>query len=74
MRKGPPGRMGRTAALRNRTARTSEKPEYANFGELRYGEVHAEMKVCIAPPRSARAAGEGMLISWGIMRRENTVV
>jgi hypothetical protein len=45
-----------------------------NFSELRYGEVHADVKVCIAPPRSARAAGEGMLTSSGIMHRENRVV
>jgi hypothetical protein len=31
-----------------------------NFVELRKAEVHADVKVCIAPPRSARAAGEGM--------------
>jgi hypothetical protein len=30
---------------------TSWARAFANFGELRYGEVRAGVKVCIAPPR-----------------------
>jgi hypothetical protein len=37
-----------------------------NFLEPRKGEVHGIVKVCIAPPRSARAPDEGMPISSGI--------
>ena len=39
-----------------------------DFLELRKGEVHGIVKVCIAPPRSARAPDEGMPISSGIVR------
>jgi hypothetical protein len=59
--RSPAGRIRRNHTPRNGPERISQKPEYANFGELRYGEVHAEVKVCIAPPRSARAAGEAAL-------------
>jgi hypothetical protein len=46
---------------------------YANISELRYREVHANIKICIAPPQSARAVGEGMLTSSGIMRKPRGV-
>jgi hypothetical protein len=46
---------------------TSENSVKAKFAEFYKGEVHDDMKICIAPPQSARAAGEGMLISSGVM-------
>ena len=35
----------------------------ANFREFYKGEVHDDMKICIAPPRLARTAGEVWLVA-----------
>ena len=51
--------------------RTSENAQKAKFAEFFKAEVHAGVEVCIALPRSARTAGEGMLISSGIMRQNS---
>src|SRR5215208_195223 len=43
------------------------EPLHPNFGEFFKAEVHAGVEVCIAPPRSARTAGEGSHSMMGIM-------
>jgi hypothetical protein len=49
--------------------RTSQNPlrRVPNFVEFYKGEVHADMKVCIAPPQSARCSRRGMPTASGIM-------
>jgi hypothetical protein len=39
-----------------------------NFGELRQGEVHAGVKVCIWPVQTDLGGRRRMLISLGIVR------
>jgi hypothetical protein len=50
------------------TRRISENAQKAKFAEFLEAEVHAGVGVYIAPPHSARTAGEEMPISSGIMR------
>jgi hypothetical protein len=47
---------------------TSENPQKAKFAEILKAEVHAGVEVYIAPPHSARTAGEEMPTSSAIMR------
>jgi hypothetical protein len=51
--------------------RSHSRVSYVHFSPTRPA---AYIRSRIAPPRWARTAGEGMLISAGIMRRENRTV
>ena len=61
----PPIASGRLSA--GYPSKEAAWPQPANFAEFPKAEDHAGVEVCIATPRSAKTAGEGMLILSGIM-------